>query len=93
MKTSSISYPTVHLDVMLEDTSAVKTILALLKQLKGVHSVKAGKVEESKVQMTEKEFYAKLDKSIASSDESTMMVMVTEESGAQFINRMLANAQ
>lgn len=42
-----------------------------------------------KTKMTEKEFYAKLNHSIATSSEDTMSVMQPSETGQQFLNRML----
>jgi len=44
---------------------------------------------DRKIKMTESEFYAKLDHSIATSSEDTMSVMQPSETGQQFINRML----
>ena len=45
--------------------------------------------KEPKIKMTEEEFYAKLDHSIATSSEDTMSVMLPSETGEQFLNRML----
>lgn len=44
-----------------------------------------------KIKMTESEFYAKLDHSIATSSEDTMSVMQPSETGQQFLNRMLGS--
>lgn len=44
---------------------------------------------QRKTKMTEEEFYAKLDHSIATSSEDTMSVMQPSETGQQFLNRML----
>ena len=74
--------------------------LAFIKQLAGRMgwSVSKGNVAsaqerniESKTEMTEKEFYAKLDHSIATSSEETMSVMLPSETGEQFLNRMLGS--
>lgn len=45
----------------------------------------------TKVKMSEDEFYAKLDKSIASTADGPLYTMGNNESGADFINRLLSN--
>lgn len=46
--------------------------------------------KEAKVKMTEEEFYAKLDKSIESTPTGPIYTMGENESGQDFINRMLS---
>ena len=47
--------------------------------------------KKPKIKMTENEFYAKLDHSIATSSEDTMSVMLPSETGQHFLNRMLGS--
>ncbi|MDO4993014.1 MAG: hypothetical protein Q4E26_08675 [Prevotellaceae bacterium] len=49
--------------------------------------------KEAKVKMTEKEFYAKLDRSIASTESGPIYTMGKDETGEEFINRLLSNAK
>ena len=47
---------------------------------------------EPKVKMTEEEFYAKLDKSIESAKNEPVYTMGDNETGEEFINRLLAQS-
>ena len=47
--------------------------------------------DKPKTKMTEAEYYAKLDKSIEASKSGKAIVMGTEETGEEFINRMLSS--
>lgn len=62
---------------------------ALAKRLNA--SIEAEK--EPKVKMTEAEFYAKLDRSIENTDKGPVFTMLENETGEQFINRLLSTEQ
>mgnify|MGYP003300811353 CR=1 FL=1 len=47
----------------------------------------------AKVKMSEQEFYAKLDKSLASTAAGPIYTMEEDESGEDFINRLLSNSK
>lgn len=61
--------------------------IALAKRL----NAKLEEDKRAKVKMTEEEFYAKLDNSIASTADGPMFTMRENESGADFINRLLSD--
>ncbi|MBR6032929.1 MAG: hypothetical protein IKP36_13395 [Bacteroidaceae bacterium] len=63
--------------------------VAFIRKLGKRMGWEVSKPQEPKIEMTEKEFYAKLDHSIATSSEDTMSVMLPSESGQQFLNRIL----
>ena len=52
---TTIQYPKVHIDVTLDDVSVTNHLKTLLKQMKGVRSVRV-KTECPKTEMTEREF-------------------------------------
>ena len=85
---TATTYETMHIDVALEDISAMDTIKTVLKHLKGVRSVKVS--TEPKVKTSEKEFYAKIDHSIATSSPATNISMKPDETGEEFVKRILA---
>ena len=49
--------------------------------------------KKAKVKMSEEEFYAKLDKSIASTTSGPIYTMGKDETGEEFINRLLSKAE
>ena len=61
---------------------------ALAKRLNA--AIEADK--EAKVKMSEKEFYEKIDKSIASTASGPIYTMGANETGEEFINRLLSKS-
>lgn len=88
---NTVQYPQVQINITLEDVSVLAYVKTLLKQMKGVRSVKVGTLP--KVSMTEEEYYQKIDHSIASAKEGPRYVMNANESGAEFLQRLVREAQ
>lgn len=84
---TTLQYPTVQLNITLDDIQTLSYIKTLLKQMKGVRNVRVSNAP--KTHMTEAEFYAKIDSSLANTKKDTCCVMAPNESGEQFIQRML----
>lgn len=82
-----LQYPTVQLNITLDNIQTLNYIKTLLKQMKGVRNVRVSSAP--KAHMTEAEFYAKIDSSLANTQRERCCVMQPNESGEQFINRML----
>lgn len=82
-----------------QTTSTLDALWTLiLSQSKSVQKALSKKLNEkleqdrrAKVKMTEEEFYAKLDKSLASTATGPTYTMGENESGEDFINRLLSN--
>lgn len=85
----------------IHDTSAISPLDALWTliqgQKKSVQKALAQRLNtileaenEPKVKMTKEEFYAKLDRSIASANAGNTIAMRDDETGEEFINRLLA---
>lgn len=85
---ATLQYPVAQFDITLEDVSVVATLKTLLKQMKGVRNVSV-KTKSPKVKMTESEFYAKIDRSLAETKNNPTYKMYAEESGEEFLNRLL----
>lgn len=83
----TIQYPSVQLNITMDDIQTLSYIKTLLKQMKGVRSIRISNVPKAK--MTQAEFYAKIDSSLANTKKDTCCVMAPNESGEQFIKRML----
>jgi len=83
----AMQYPSVQLDVTLDDIHTLSYIKTLLKQMKGVRSVSVKSVP--KVKMSKEEFYAKIDASLANTSKETSVAMEQNETGEQFLNRVL----
>ena len=75
-----------QLIVNVSDTSMLKALKNAILLLKGVSSVKECL---PKTEMTEKEFFAKLDESIASAENGNSDEMGANESGEEFLERIL----
>lgn len=63
--------------------------IALAKRL----NASIAEEKKAKVKMTEKEFYEKLEKSAASTASGPIYTMGENETGEQFINRLLSSAK
>ena len=74
-----------QLIVDIEDGSLLKSIKQAISLLKGVSSVK----ESEPIKMTEKQFFQKLDDSIASMQKGKPVRMKQNESGKEFLERIL----
>jgi len=86
-----MEYPTAQINLTLDDAKVLGYIKTLLKQLKGVRSVRVA--QQPKVEMTEAEFYAKIDKSIASMhDGRPIYTMGKDESAEDFLDRITSQA-
>ena len=79
-----------QLIVSVSDASMLKSLKSAILLLKGVDSVKE---IHPKMEMNEKEFFAKLDKSIASMESGVCDEMKANESGAEFLNRILCRTK
>ncbi len=79
-----------QLIVNVSDSSMLKSLKEAILLLKGVSSVKECL---PKTEMNEKEFFAKLDKSIASMEQGTCDEMGSDESGAEFLKRILCRTK
>ena len=79
-----------QLIVSVSDASMLKSLKNAILLLKGVNSVKE---IHPKTEMSEKEFFAKLDKSIASMENGICDEMDVNESGAEFLNRILCRTK
>ncbi len=87
---TAVQYPQAQINITLEDVNVLAYVKTLLKQMKGVHSVKVSTIP--KVSMTEEEYYQKIDHSIASSKKGQRYAMRTNESGAEFLQRLVREA-
>jgi len=86
-----LEYPKAQINLTLDDVKVLEYIKTLLKQMKGVRSVRVA--QQPKVKMTEEEFYAKIDKSLASMhDGRPIYTMGKEESAEDFLNRITLQA-
>lgn len=82
-----------------QTTSTLDALWVLIQsQSKSVQKALSKKLNEkleqdkrAKVKMSEEEFYAKLDKSLASTTTGPTYTMGENESGEDFINRLLSN--
>ncbi len=83
----AMQYPSVQLDVTLDDIHTLSYIKTLLKQMKGVRSVSVKSVP--KVKMSKEEFHAKIDASLANTSKETSVSMGQNETGEQFLKRVL----
>lgn len=79
-----------QLIVSVSDASKLKSLKNAILLLKGVDSVKEVR---PKTEMSEKKFFAKLDKSIASMETGVCDEMGENESGADFLNRILCRTK
>ena len=79
-----------QLVVSIDDASLVKSIKNAISLLKGVSSVKE---QKPKVKMTEKEFFQKLDDSIESARKGKITRMRSNESGKEFLDRVLCHTK
>jgi hypothetical protein len=79
-----------QLIVNVSDSSMLKSLKDAILLLKGVSSVKECL---PKTEMNEKEFFAKLDESIASMNHGSCDVMESDESGAEFLERILCRTK
>ena len=86
---TTIQYPTVHIDVTLDDISVTTHLKTLLKQMKGVRAVSV-KMECPKAEMTEDEFYAKIDHSLQQAAEGKVYRSMPGESADAFLDRLIA---
>ena len=86
---TTIQYPTVHIDVTLDDISVTTHLKTLLKQMKGVRAVSV-KTERPKAEMTENEFYAKIDHSLQQAAEGKVYRSMPGESADSFLDRLIA---
>lgn len=68
------------------DASMKRAIKQILKQLKGVMSVKE---TTPKIKMTEKEYYAMLDHSIEQANNGKTIAMNENESVDDYLNRLI----
>lgn len=75
-----------QLVVDIDDVSLVKSIKQAISLLKGVSSVK---VNKPKVKMSQQEFFQKLDESIESAKSGKVVRMKANESGKEFLDRVL----
>lgn len=88
---TAVQYPQVQINITLEDVNVLTYVKTLLKQMKGVRSVMVSALP--KVSMTEEEFYQKIDHSIAIAKEGPRYEMNANESGAEFLQRLVREAQ
>ncbi len=79
-----------QLIVSVSDASMLKSLKNAILLLKGVDSVKEMRPRTG---MSKKEFFAKLDRSIASMENGTCDEMGANESGAEFLNRILCRTK
>jgi hypothetical protein len=79
-----------ELIVKVNDASMLKALKNAILLLKGVASVKECL---PKTEMSEKEFFARLDESIASVKDGSCDEMGTDESGAEFLERILCRTK
>jgi len=79
-----------QLIVSIEDPAMLNSLKKAIQLLKGVSGVS---VSKPKVRMSEKEFYEKLDASIESGKNGKTLRMKKNESGEQFINRILCHSK
>ena len=86
---TTIQYPKVHIDVTLDDVSVTTHLKTLLKQMKGVRSVRV-KTECPKTEMTEREFYDKIDHSLQQATEGKVYRSMPGESADAFLDRLIA---
>lgn len=77
---------TTQLIIDVENPSIVKTLKTLVRQLKGVTSVKEVK---PKSKMSEKEFYEKIEAASKNAAAGNVIQQQEGESINEFINRML----
>ena len=88
---TATQYPQAQINITLEDVNVLAYVKTLLKQMKGVRSVKVSALP--KVSMTEEEYYQKIDHSIANAKEGQRYAMNPNESGAEFLQRLVREAQ
>lgn len=82
----------------IQTVSPVDALWSLIQsQSKAVRHALAKKLEasiqaekEPKAKMTEEEFYAKIDASIASAKQGRVYTMGEKETGEEFVNRLLS---
>ena len=86
METNDV-YPVASLDITVENPAVLTYIKTLLKQMKGVRSVKV--TRKPKIEMTEEEYRTKIENSASQFDEGKYVAMNPDESGMDFINRVL----
>ncbi|OWV02506.1 MULTISPECIES: hypothetical protein [unclassified Fibrobacter] len=79
-----------QLVVDVEDASLLKSIKQAISMLKGVSSVT---VNKPKVRMTQQEFFKKLDDSVASAKRGRTVRMLSNESGQEFLDRILCHTK
>ncbi len=75
-----------RLIVDIDEPALLSSIKKAILLLKGVSAVN---VKQPKVKMTENEFFSKLDLSVASQKKGKSIRMRQNESGMEFINRLL----
>jgi len=83
---ATVEYPKAVVTLTLDDIHVLDTVKKIMRQIKGVHSVRVEQMP--KVKMTEKEFYDKIDRSIASIQNKPMYTMGDNESSEDFLNRI-----
>ncbi|MBQ3839220.1 MAG: hypothetical protein II819_04630 [Fibrobacter sp.] len=79
-----------QLVVNVSDASLMKSLKNAILLLKGVSSVRECL---PKTEMSKKEFFAKLDKSIASMENGACEEMGSTESGADFLERIICRTK
>ena len=85
--TAVATYPVAHIDITLDDINVLNYVKTLLSQMKGVQKVAVSPM--SNAQMTEQEFYQKIDRSLESAKMGAVYRMDKGESMDQFIDRLL----
>lgn len=86
METSN-TYPVATFDITMEDSNVMPYIKTLLKQLKGVRSVKV--VQKPAVEISKEVYLAAIEESAKQIDEGKCISMKPDESGEDFIKRLL----
>lgn len=76
--------------VDIDEHALLSSIKKAILLLKGVSAVN---VKQPKVKMTETEFFSKLDSSVASTKKGKSIRMRQNESGMEFINRLLCTTK
>jgi len=81
------SYPVATFDITMDDSNVMPYIKTLLKQLKGVRSVRV--VQKPTVEIPKEDYLAAIEESAKQIEEGKCVSMKTDESGEDFIKRLL----
>lgn len=73
--------------IEMDNPSVFRTVKTLLRQIKGVSTVKV--TQKPRVKMTEEEFYAKIDAARQNAESGNVFAQRDGECINDFINRML----